>query len=231
MLQRAQPQSALMHVIARHHFAASHFTPPAAPSRPRTCTGSTAAKPLTKLLKKPSLVKTGVVLPPFSLCDSWNHHASWHANLMSLVLREDLQEFRSRAAASATTRTLPASQIAVKEKDDSLYVPGASKQMSILSRLGIKVPARFAPTPLHSSLCICRPFIARVALCLAIFAHSSDCRPRGRAAMLLIIPPPRPNKARVSARQLTLTLTPNPTVTAATQKPHPQHRHPLHHQI
>ena len=136
--------------------------PVAAPLRRRTCTGSTAAKPLTKLLKKPSLAKTGVVLPPSSLCDSWNHHASWHANLMSLVLREDLQEFRSRAAASATTRTLPASQIAVKEKEDSLYVPGASKQMSILSRLGIKV----RPDP--SPLCICSAFVARVAVCLAL---------------------------------------------------------------
>ncbi len=69
--------------------------------------------------------------------------------------REDLQEFRSRAAASGSSRIPPTSQIAFKEKEDSLFVPGASKQMNILSRLGIKVSrprlATVLVLPAHAS--------------------------------------------------------------------------------
>ena len=72
-------------------------------------------------------------------------------NLISLMIREDLQEFRSRAAASGMSRNLPTSQIAIKEKDDSLFVPGASKQMSILSRLGIKV---HSSSPCIQMMCV-----------------------------------------------------------------------------
>jgi hypothetical protein len=60
-------------------------------------------------------------------------------NITYFMNREDLQEFRLRAAASGMSRNLPTSQIAIKEKEDSHFVPGVSKQMGILSRLGIKV--------------------------------------------------------------------------------------------
>ena len=95
------------------------------------CIGSTAAKPLIKPLKRQLLGKTGLHLYFFRIS---NHIAP-----SFFEIREDLQEFRSRAAASAMSRNPPTAQIAVKEKEDSLFVPGTSKQMSILSRLGIKV--------------------------------------------------------------------------------------------
>jgi hypothetical protein len=89
--------------------------------------------------------------------------------------REDLQEFRSRAAASGASRFPPTSQIAVKEKEDSLFVPGASKQMNILSRLGIKV--------------------SRSRLATVLLAHPSPARGRARIR-LTPQPPPLPKRAR-----------------------------------
>ena len=92
--------------------------------------------------------------------------------------REDLQEFRSRAAASGSSRIPPTSQIAFKEKEDSLFVPGASKQMNILSRLGIKVS---------------RP---RLATVLVLPAHASPSRGRARIRLTKLLPLPLLKQAR-----------------------------------
>ena len=116
----------------------------------------------------------------------FNH--PWH-HLTFAMVREDLQEFRSRAAASGLSRNPPTSQIAIKEKEDSLFVPGVSKQMGILSRLGIKVcSSRHCTHPscfFSGSQTTNHPAAPLVSPLVNACTHPPPCRRRERAPIQL----------------------------------------------